>query len=133
VDERLDRVDALFDRVDERLDGVAARFDRVDERLDGVDARFNRVDERFDRVDARFDRQDDYMLKFRSEVILRFEAVEQKVGLLALTVGSLDSRMPGLTQAVMDFGERSHNSTADLAARVAKLEEQVSKLLAPAA
>jgi hypothetical protein len=121
------------ERLAELAGAVAALSSRMDERLNRVDERFDRVDERFDRVDARFDRQDEYILKFRSEVIVRFEAVEQKVGLLALTVGSLDSRMPGLTQAVMDFGARSHNSTADLAARVAKLEEQVSKLLAPAA
>jgi hypothetical protein len=63
----------------------------------------------------------------------RFEALEREVKLLSLTVGSLDSRMPGLTRAVQEFGLETHSSTTDLVARVTKLEEQLAKIINRAA
>ncbi len=55
---RLDGIDARFDKVDARLDGIDTRFDKVDARLDGIDTRFEKVDARFDGVDARLDGHD---------------------------------------------------------------------------
>ena len=117
VDERFDRLEALFTRMVERLD---------------------RMDERFDRIDARFDRVDDYLLKFRGEVVERFGALERRVDFLASAYSKMDVQLPILNKSVMDFGmlagqiaaERMEKSghEYDLLNRIAKLEDKIAKL-----
>ena len=133
VDARFDAIDARFDAIDTRLAAMDARFDAVDARFDAVEKRFAKVDERFAAIDARFDRLDDYLLRFRTEMVHRLEGLEHATELLSTAIVSLDSRMPGLNKAVLEFGELTRTSTTDLTARVARLEEQMAKLLPPAA
>jgi archaellum component FlaC len=72
--QRLDGMDARFDKIDERLDGMDARFDKIDERLDGMDARFDKVDERFEQIDRRFEQVDQRF----EQVDRRFEQVDRR-------------------------------------------------------
>jgi len=117
--------------------------EHFDARFDGIDKRLAAIDTRLDAVDARFDRQDDYLLRFRSEVIGRFEIIDRRLDFLANSFNKLDMQVPPLNRAVVDFGilagqfAREQMITkerdADIVARIARLEEQVSKLIKPAA
>jgi len=140
---RLDAIDARLERMDARLDAIDTRLDAIDLRLDGIDARWDRMDARFDKIDTRFDRVDDYILKFPSEVLSRFDIIDQRLDFLASSFNKLDMQVPPLNRAVVDFGilagqfareqmfTREHD--ADIATRIARLEDQVSKLIKPAA
>ena len=132
VDERFDRLESLLDK----------RFVQIDARLSQIDARLDKMDARFDGVDARFDRIDDYVLKFRSEVIQRFETVDRRLDFLMGAFSRIESQLPAINKSVGDFGmlagqlarERMEASghEFDILNRIAKLEEKISKL-SPAA
>lgn len=84
-----------------------------------------------------------YDLDFRTETIHRFEAIEQRFDLMTSAVHSIDVRLPSLNKAISDFGAtatqvireqwKAKDLTTDMADRLAHLEEQVSKLIKPAA
>lgn len=100
-------------------------------------------DERFDRIDAHMERMSAYIQDFRSEAIDRLAVIENRLDGLSATVANIDARFPALTKLMLDAGSfatqqvkeqaRLKASDADLASRVAKLEETVAKLLNPAA
>ena len=84
-----------------------------------------------------------YVLDLRSEVVRRFDAVDQRLEFLGNAYGNLDSRLPPMNEALIDFSTlagqltreqwQSKDVTDGLADRLTRLEEQVSKLLNPAA
>jgi hypothetical protein len=101
------------------------------------------TDERFDRVDHSIQTLTQCVLDFRQEAADRFQAIDSRLDILSSTVANLDSRLPALTKAILDFGSLSarlmreqasqKEATTGLVARVEKLEEIVSRLVAPAA
>ena len=112
------------------------RFDRIDNSIERLAQGFNH---RLDGIDKRLDGLTKYVMDFREEAIKRLEVIESRLDILSLTLASIDSRVPVLTKGVLDIGsyvsqalrEQSMNkdSTADLAARVAKLEENSKRRL----
>jgi archaellum component FlaC len=103
------------------------------------------TDERFDRLDRSVgdlarsvETLTRYVLDLRQETADRLQTIENRLDMLASTVTNIDSRLPALTKAILDFGSLStqlvreqsgqKNSTSDLLARVARLEETVSRL-----
>ena len=94
-------------------------------------------------LNGRFDRVEDYILQFRTEVIRRFDVIDQRLDFLASSFSRIDLQLPAVNRSVIDFGalagqfarEQMHTKErdADLAARVARLEEKLSKLIDPAA
>jgi SMC interacting uncharacterized protein involved in chromosome segregation len=101
------------------------------------------TDERFDRIDGSIEILTKYVLDLRQETAARFQTIENRLDILSSTVANVDSRLPALTKAILDFGslatqlvrEQSgqKNSASDLVARVVKLEETVSRLAGHAA
>jgi hypothetical protein len=94
-------------------------------------------------IDERFDRLEQYILDLRQEIAGRLDTVDGRLDILSSTVANLDSRLPPLTKALLDFGSLSaklvreqsgrKDTSTDLVVRVRKLEEMVSKLIEPAA
>ena len=87
-------------------------------------------------TDQRFDRIDQYLLELREEVVRRLDVIDHRLEMLSATVANVDSRLPPLTKAMLDTGTLSAQlvrEQSDLVARVAKLEEKVSKLMDSAA
>lgn len=101
------------------------------------------TDERLDRIDASIARLMQYVLDFREETATRLKVIESRLDVQAATLNSIEARLPALTKAIFESGALSSQlvieqskqkaSAADLAARVAKLEEAVAKLEKPAA
>jgi len=108
--------------------------------LEGVEQRISR---RFDQTERRFDSLDMYVADFRTEAIGRLGATETQMRLLAGSQQSFDARIPAITKAAHEnasaisylIGKQMERTASnfDLAERVAKLEEKVSKLVDPAA
>jgi hypothetical protein len=115
---------------------IAGRFDALSERVDGLT-------ERLDDHTKRLDTLTRCLLDFRTESVRRFEAVDERLGFLTSAIHNMDARFPPMSKAITDFGElasrltgeqwRTKDVAGDLAERVARLEEQVSKLMKPAA
>ncbi len=113
--ERLERIeqkmDARFEQVDRRFEQVDKRFEQVDKRFDQVDRRFEQVDKRFEQVDRRFDQVD-----------RRFEKVDEQLhrqGLLLESLnGNVQLALEGISgnRAVMD---------ARFSEVLAKLDERI--------
>jgi archaellum component FlaC len=143
IDGRLDKVDSRFDAIDSRLDKIDGRLDAIDSRLDKVDSRFDTIDSRLDKVDGRLataeERLSRYVLEMRSEVILRLDGTDRRLDFMA---NALLNVQP-LNKAILDLGslmsqlsrgqQQSVDRNFDMETRIARLEEQVSKLLKPAA
>jgi tetrahydromethanopterin S-methyltransferase subunit G len=108
-------------------------------RLDAINRRLDAVDRRLDAISTRFDRLDDYILQFRTEALRRLDSIDQRVEFLA---SALPNTQP-LTKAMLDLGslmgqltraqQQSTDRHFDLETRIARLEDQVSKLIKPAA
>jgi len=96
------------------------------------------TDERFDRLDRSVgdltrsvETLTKYVLDLRQETAARFQTIENRLDILASTVANIDSRLPALTKAILDFGSLStqlvreqsgqKNSTSDLLTRVIRL------------
>jgi chromosome segregation ATPase len=119
------------------------RFDRIEDTLERLGSRFDQVDRRFDQVDRRSEQIEKYVQEFRGETIDRLTVIENRLDGLNATVANIDARLPALTKSMLDAGAfatqqvkeqaRLKASDADLASRIAKLEETVAKLLQPAA
>jgi len=100
-------------------------------------------DERFDRIDDSNERLTRYVLELRDETAHRLDVIDHRLDMISATVASLDSRLPPLTKAILDSGSlaaqlareqsREKALAADLAARLDRLEEKLSKLIDPAA
>lgn len=72
-----------------------------------------------------------YVLDLRTEMIRRFDDTDQRLDTLAVTVGSIDSRLPGLTRAIMALESRVYKQAdvgSPLLAKVAELEARIRKL-----
>ena len=97
------------------------------------------TDERFDRIDHSIETPTKYVLDLRQEAAGRLQNVDNRLDILSSTVANLDSRLPALTKAILDFGSLSsqlapqqsgqRDSVTALASRVEKLEEIVSRLV----
>jgi chromosome segregation ATPase len=151
---RLEAIDTRLDRMDTRLDGIDTRLYRLDTRLDGIDTRLDRMDTRLetiddrliatnDRLDASTARLTNFMLEMRTEIIRRLDSIDQRLEFLGSSVLNMESRFPPVTKAIVDFGVlagqlsrdqmQARERDADLASRVARLEDQMSKLINRAA
>ena len=101
------------------------------------------TDERLDRIDRSIETLAQYVLDLRQEAASRFQNIDNRLDILSSTVASLDSRLPALTKAILDFGSLSaqlvreqsgqRETATTLLTRVATLEEMVSRLVQPAA
>jgi hypothetical protein len=90
-------------------------------------------------TDQRFDRLEQMIGTLDRKIAM----LENQVQLFASTAVDLETRLPSYTKAFMEFGavqtdilrgESAHKvATINLAARVEKLEQIVTKLLQPAA
>ncbi len=99
--------------------------------------------ERFDRIEAALERVSKYILHFRIDVIRQFEVIDRRLDVLGSTVSGFDSEMSVVTKSSFDAQSsvadlqqkrwRDQDTAAELAARVAALEEKVAKLINPAA
>ena len=108
-----------------------------------VNERFDRLDESIGRLAQSLDRLTQYVLDLREENTSPLQVIENRLDVLSLTVVSIDSRMPALTKAMLETGSlasqlvreqsRQRDSATDLASRVAKLEDKVSRFVDPAA
>jgi chromosome segregation ATPase len=156
ADERFDRIEHLIEnlaqRNEERFASIDERFASIEERFDRIDARFDRMDQRFDRIDhsienltqrvthveESLDNLTRYVLEFRQETLNRFQAIETRLDIPMSIATSMESKLPPLSKAIADYGTLSTqivaqqwkqtDNTFDLARRVLKLEEIVSKL-----
>jgi uncharacterized protein YlxW (UPF0749 family) len=105
--------------------------------------RFDRVDKSIEHLTQSIDRLTQYVVDLRDETTSRLQVIENRLDFLSLTVASIDSRLPALTKATLETGSltsqlvreqaRQKDSATDLASRVAKLEEKVSRFVDPAA
>jgi archaellum component FlaC len=157
IDTRLNGIDIRLDAIDTRLNGIDIRLDAIDTRLDGMDVRFDAIDTRLDRMDIRFDAIDDrliatndkldtssarltdYMLEMRTEVIRRFDALDQRLDFMSTTLLNVQP----LTKGMLDLGslmgqltraqQHSTDRHFDLETRILRLEDQMSKLINRAA
>jgi DNA repair ATPase RecN len=101
------------------------------------------IDERLDRIDRSLKTLTEYVLDLRQETANRLQTIDNRLDIVSSTLANVDSRLPALTKAVLDFGsisaglmrEQSKQKDAGtaLAARVEKLEDLVSRLVEPAA
>lgn len=101
------------------------------------------IDERFDQLDRTLEGIRAYLLEFRTEIIQRLEFIDRRLDVLSTAVTNLDARLPAVTKAVLDSQSMTaeilrsqaagRQTAADLASRVARLEEQVARLLQSAA
>jgi uncharacterized protein YlxW (UPF0749 family) len=108
-----------------------------------VNERFDRVDASIERLAQSLDHLTRYVIDLREEATSRLQVIENRLDFFSLTIASIDSRMPALTKATLDTGSlttqlvreqaRHRDSATDLASRVAKLEEKVSRFMDPAA
>jgi SMC interacting uncharacterized protein involved in chromosome segregation len=62
------------------------------------------TDERFDRIDRSIEALTNYVLDLRQEAASRFQTIENRLDILSSTVANIDSRLPALTKAILDFG-----------------------------
>jgi hypothetical protein len=107
-----------------------------------ADERFDRIDRSFEALTQSLNTLTRYVLDFREETVNRLQTIENRLELFASSFAGLDSRLPALTKGIMDLGAgatqfereqwKQREAAADLASRVAKLEQIVSKLV-PAA
>ena len=58
------------------------------------------ADERFDRIDAALERQARYAQEFRTEVIVRFERIDERLSLMGATLTNINSQMAINTKAM---------------------------------
>jgi hypothetical protein len=113
--------------------------ERIDKLASLIEERFNGIDARFERVDAAIASVNTYVLNFRSETSQRFEAIEHRLDLMAGTLTAVEAYLPIITKAMLSAAALGtqfvlqKSVTNDIASRVAILEEQVSRLLNPAA
>jgi|SRR6185437_5330072 hypothetical protein len=101
------------------------------------------TDERFDRLDAALERLTQYILEFRTETVRRFEWLEKRIDIVSGNVSALEAKIGPYTKATEEFAasmthigrvlSQHTDANFDLATRVAKLEENVAKLMNPAA
>jgi chromosome segregation ATPase len=145
INDRLDATDARLAAINDRLDATNVRLDAMTDRADATDARLAAINDRLDATDARLDvtnarlsAADEhltrYILDMRSEVIRRFDTVDQRLDFMAnalLNVQPLNKAMVELG-ALMGSMTRSQQQATDrhfdLENRVARLEEQMAKL-----
>ena len=114
-----------------------------EERFDRIDANIERLSESVREIRDGLARLTQYVLDFRQETAQHFEVIDNRLDVLAATVANIEARFPTLTKGVLDFGKlatqitneqfRNKHATAELAARMDRLEEKVSKLIDPAA
>jgi hypothetical protein len=118
-------------------------------------------EERFDRIDANIaelkesmaqlaryaqesiERLTQYVLDFREETARHFEVIDNRLDVLTAIVANIEARYPAFNKAILDFGKlathltndqaRNKNASAELASRAGRLEEQISKIINPAA
>jgi hypothetical protein len=83
-----------------------------------ITERLRELSKRVDGVSERVDSLTRYVLDFRTETIQRFEAIDRRLELLWSSFASIDSRLPALNKALVDFSA---------------LAGQFSKLVNPAA
>jgi prefoldin subunit 5 len=119
------------------------RFDRIDASIARLDASVVRIDASSARIEANIGRLTQHILDFREETVRHLEVIDNRLDVLTATVSSIDSRIPALTKALLEFGitttqltndhARNKNATAELASRMDRLDEKVSKIISPAA
>lgn len=151
VEERLNkRLDAVeerlnkrLDSVDKRLDAVEKQLDSVGKRLDAVENRLDAVDKRLDQTGVRLDGLTRYLLDFRGEVVQRLTQIDSRYELVTSAMVAIETRFAPLTKGVLEFGThagqlaqeqwKQRDATVELATRLTRLEEQVARLMKPAA
>jgi methyl-accepting chemotaxis protein len=125
-EERFDRIDANMERLN---DSVAEVRDSLRQSVAEVRDSIRKLTE--------------YVLDFRQETAQHFEVVDNRLEMLIATVASVELRIQPVTKAILDFGKvstqvtndqfRNKHATTELAGRMDRLEEKVSKLIDPAA
>jgi chromosome segregation ATPase len=75
IDKRFEQIDRRFEQVDTRFEQVDTRFEQIDTRFEQIDTRFEQIDTRFGQVDGRFD-------ELKTQLGVKIEVVDSKVGLL---------------------------------------------------
>jgi len=108
------------------------------------------TDERLDRIDNAIDRLFElhtetkrFLLDFRTETANRLDWLEKRLDIVGGNVAALEAKIGPYTKATEEFGasmthigrvlSQHTDANFDLATRVAKLEENVAKLMNPAA
>jgi chromosome segregation ATPase len=149
ADERFDRIDQALERMNQRFDRMDERFDRMDERFVGIDRSIEAQGRSIEALTQTanvltqsVNTLTGYLLDFREEVIKRFQTIDNRLEVFSAGFASFDSRIPALTKGIMDLGAgasqfereqwKQRDTAFELAMRVAKLEQIVSKLV-PAA
>ena len=61
-------------------------------------------DERFDRLDGSIQTLTQYVLDLRQETASRLQTIDNRLDILSSTIANVDSRLPALTKAILDFG-----------------------------
>ena len=112
----------------------------LEERLDELE---RRIDQRFERIEQAIERLTRYTMDFRTETVRQFELVDNRLDMLSATMSNFETRLVPLTKWMLDSGSLasqlkrdqviSKDFTADLAARMSRLEEKVAKVIDPAA
>ena len=129
ADERFDRIDGTLERLSDKMGGLSDKLERVSDKLERVSGDLAHLTE--------------YTISFRTEVIAKFEVVDQRLDYLGSTLASLDSRIAPMSRAILESGAtsaqlvreqfREKEAAAAMAARISALEEKVAKLMNPAA
>jgi hypothetical protein len=105
------------------------RWDRIERSIENLtrymqDFRTETI-ERLGRVERSTENLTQYVQELRSETINRLEIIDSRLTVLTATFTSLDSRMPPLTKAILDFGA--------IASRLQVEQSRIAKLVEPAA
>src|ERR1700691_2865555 len=105
--------------------------------------RFDRINASIAHIDASIERLTQYVLDFREETARHFEVIDNRLDVLTAIVANIEARYPAFNKAILDFGKlathltndqaRNKNGATELASRMAQFEQQVSKLIHPAA
>jgi len=154
ADEGRDRMIELFEELkqmlERRFDGLSQEVQGVDQKVDTLEQKVDTLEQKVDTLEQKVEDQkaslnnlSQYILDFRKEIAARLEVMGDRLDLFHSSAANFDSRASTVNKALLDFGA-THTQLAreqwqlkdanfDLAARVAKLEEIVAKLVKPAA
>jgi hypothetical protein len=89
-----------FQQLNERLAAVEQRQAALEQRQAAMEQRQAAMEQRQSAMEQRQDALQAYMLEFRSEVIQRLDQLETRLYMIALSVQSVDGRMPGIAKAI---------------------------------
>jgi phage shock protein A len=133
IDERLERIEASLENLTQSVEKVTVSHENLTRSYEILTKSHESLTKSHESLTR-------YVLDFRQETAERLHVIDNRLDTLSATVQNLDSRLPALTKAILDFGtltsrlsrEQSaqKESTVGILVRVDTLEATASRLVA---